>query len=106
MDKLFELIGQAGFPSTIVGGIVFLFFYLRKQEEGIRVEQTSTLKRLQEDKVAMQETIDKLEQEADDRETMIDTLRKKLRDVEDESSANRRRADGLEAKLEEQSKPE
>lgn len=100
MDKFLELLGTASFPSTIVGGVIFLFFYLKKQEAELRAELTGTLKRLQEEKLALYVTIDKLEQEADDRESIIDGLRKDLRAAEDDAIFHRRRADRAEARLE------
>lgn len=100
MDKFLELLGTASFPSTIVGGVIFLFFYLKKQEAELRAELTATLKRLQEEKLALYTTIEKLEQESEDREIMIDKLRSDLRAAEDDAISHRRRADRAEAKLE------
>ena len=100
MDKFLELLGQASFPSTIVGGVIFLFFYLKKQEAELRAELTATLKRLQEEKLALYATIEKLEQEGEDREVVIDNLRRDLRAAEDDAIFHRRRADRAEAKLE------
>lgn len=100
LDKFLELLGTASFPSTIVGGVIFLFFYLKKQEGELRAELTATLKRLQEEKVALYNTIDKLEQEAEDRESTIDKLRRDLRSAEDDAIFHRRRADRAEALLE------
>lgn len=105
LDKFLELLGTASFPSTIVGGVIFLFFYLKKQEGELRAELTATLKRLQEEKIALYNTIDKLEQEADDRELMINKLRTDLRAAEDDAIFHRRRADRAEARLESYEKP-
>lgn len=104
LDKFLELLGTASFPSTIVGGVIFLFFYLKKQEAELRAELTATLKRLQDEKVALYNTIDKLEQEADDRETVINGLRKELRAAEDDATFHRRRADRAEARLDTQTR--
>lgn len=100
MDKFLELLGSASFPSTIVGGVIFLFFYLKRQEAELRAELTATLKRLQEEKVALYSTIERLEQEGEDREGIIDKLRADLRAAEDDGIFHRRRADRAEAKLE------
>lgn len=100
MDKFLELLGQASFPSTIVGGVIFLFFYLKKQEAELRAELTATLKRLQEEKLALYATIEKLEQESEDREVVITNLRRDLRAAEDDAIFHRRRADRAEAQLE------
>jgi len=92
VDKLIEILGAAGYPSTIVGGVVFLFFYLRKQEAVIRN--------------ATKETIDSLEEELERRkkeilrlEALIISLRLELTTSQDESIVHRRRAEAAEAKI-------
>lgn len=100
LAKLFELLGQASFPSTIIGSVIFLFFYLKRQEGELRTELSATLKRLQETNVILDKKIDTLEDEADDREEVIDKLRKTLREAEDDAIFHRRRADRAEARLE------
>lgn len=100
MDKFLELLGTASFPSTIVGGVIFLFFYLKRQEAELRAELTATLKRLQEEKIVLYTTIERLEQESEDRESTIDKLRGSVRTAEDDATFHRRRADRAEAMLE------
>lgn len=84
MDKIFELVGVAGFPSTIVGGIIFMFFYLRKQEAGIRIEQVGSMKRIQDEKAALQAEIRLQDTEANAAEEKIDSLRREIRTLEDQ----------------------
>lgn len=84
MDKIFELVGVAGFPSTIVGGIIFMFFYLRKQEAGIRTEQVGTMKRIQDEKVALQAELRLHVIEANAAEEQIDKLRVEKHTLEDQ----------------------
>lgn len=84
MDKVFELVGVAGFPSTIVGGIIFMFFYLRKQEAGIRIEQVGSMKRIQDEKAALQAELRTQDLEVSAAEAQIDKLRRENRTLEDQ----------------------
>lgn len=101
MDKFLEVIGAAGYPTTTIGGVLLLFFYLRKAEAGMRTEINGSLARLQGEKAALQTEIDRLEEEADRMEDMFDQLRKDRRDAEDREIEQRRRAELAEAKLKE-----
>lgn len=87
MEQLFSILGTAGFPTSIAGALVFLFFWLKKYEASVRAEMTVSLERLQKDKEELQKRIKELETDVDDRETKIDELRKKMREAEDESIA-------------------
>lgn len=102
MDKVFETvagiltaIGPAGYPTSLLGGVLMLFFYHRKSEAGLRSELVTSLQRLQKDKEALQARIDRLQQEVDDGESEIDGYRKKNRALEDEAYNEKRRADDL-----------
>lgn len=90
MDKIFELVGVAGFPSTIVGGIIFMFFYLRKQEASIRAEQVESMKRIQDEKAALQAELRLRTEEAVKFDLQIDILRAEKRTLEDQLSILRR----------------
>lgn len=92
MDKFIDVISAAGYPTTIAGGIVFLFFYLRKQEALIRTTTREQIKTLEEDLEKRREEIIRLELE-------IKGLRTLLTLTEDESILNRRRAENAEARL-------
>lgn len=92
MDKFIDIISAAGYPTTIAGGIVFLFFYLRKQEALIRTTTREQIKTLEEDLEKRREEIIRLEAE-------IKGLRTLLTLTEDESILNRRRAENAEARL-------
>jgi cell division protein FtsB len=100
VDKVFESIGAflsavgpAGYPTSFLGGLLMLFYYLRKSEAGLRTELVSSLQRLQNDKAALQLRIDALQKELDAREADIDRLRAANRDLEDKAYNESRRAD-------------
>lgn len=88
MEQLFSILGTAGFPTSIAGALVFLFFWLKKYEASVRAEMTVSLERLQKDKEELQKRIKELETDVEDRESKIDELRKKMREAEDESIAH------------------
>lgn len=90
MEKIFELVGVAGFPSTIVGGVIFMFFYLRKQEAGIRAEQIETMKRIQDEKALLQAELRLQALELKSAEDQIDILRAEKHALEDKLSVLRR----------------
>lgn len=92
MDKFLDILGTAGYPSGIVGIVLMLLFYLRKQESGVRTDINGSLQRL------TAENLD-LKDELDAKETLIDTLRKERREAEDREDRQRRRAEAAEAKL-------
>lgn len=69
--------------TSLLGGVLMLFFYLRKQEKGLRVELVASLVRLQGDKDFLIARITKMQAELDERESKIDALRGMRRDVED-----------------------
>lgn len=92
MDKFLDILGTAGYPSGIVGIVLMLLFYLRKQESGVRTDINGSLQRL------TAENLD-LKDEILEKEEMIDTLRKERREAEDREDKQRRRADAAEAKL-------
>lgn len=102
MDKVFEgissfmtAIGPAGYPTSLLGGVLMLFFYLRKQEAGVRNDIVLSLQRLQKDKEILQARIDVLQAELDSKELEIDSVRKARRSVEDSLYNESKRADGL-----------
>lgn len=83
-EKLLELITSAGGQTTVVGGLLLVFFYLRKAEAGMRNEINGTLTRLQAERVELQAQIDRLEEESRNREILFDTLREERRIAQDE----------------------
>lgn len=102
MDKVFEgigafisAVGPAGYPTSLLGGVLMLFYYLRKSEAGLRSELVSSLQRLQKDKDGLQTRIDNLQREVDERENEIDRLRAANRTLEDKAYNESRRAEDL-----------
>lgn len=92
MEKFLDILGTAGYPSGIVGIVLMLLFYLRKQESGVRTDINGSLQRL------TAEILD-LKDELREKEDLIDTLRKERRAAEDREDQQRRRAEAAEAKL-------
>lgn len=100
MDKVIQgfesfvsAVGPAGYPTSLLGGVLMLFFYLRKQEAGVRNDIVSSLQRLQKDKEVLQERIEALQKEIDVCQAEIDTLRSQRRALEDKAYNESRRAD-------------
>ena len=91
VDKLFDALSAAGYPTTIVGGVLLLFFYLRKQESGVRADINGSLERLTKEN-------EDLRQENEEKETLIDGLRKEKREAEDLAHEYRRRLEDFERK--------
>lgn len=92
MDKFVDIISAAGYPTTIAGGIVFLFFYLRKQEAAIRTTTREQIADLEEDLERRRTEILRLEDE-------LKAVKKLLTESQDESIIERRRAEAAEARL-------
>lgn len=92
MDKFLDILGTAGYPSGIVGIVLMLLFYLRKQESGVRSDINGSLQRL------TAENLD-LKDEIREREDEIDRLRTLRREAEDREDKQRRRAETAEALL-------
>lgn len=101
MDQLFQFLSSAGYPTSIVGGVLLLFFYLRKAEAGIRAENAITFERLQKQVAELKAEIEKLEQELLEKEELIDGLRNLRRESEDREHDARRRALAAETRLRE-----
>lgn len=59
MDAFLQLAGTAGLPTSFVGVLLFLFFYMRKQEAAVRVEQLATIERLRGEIVELDAAKDK-----------------------------------------------
>ncbi len=59
MDAFLQLAGTAGLPTSFVGVLLFLFFYMRKQEAAVRVEQLATIARLRGEVVELDAAKDK-----------------------------------------------
>lgn len=92
MDKFLDILGTAGYPSGIVGIVLMLLFYLRKQESGVRTDINGSLQRL------TAENLD-LKDELQEKEDLVDTLRRERREAEDREDQQRRRAEAAEARL-------
>lgn len=103
MEAVFQFFGANGYQTTMVGGLMLLFFYMRNQEAGVRNDINLSLQRLQKDKELLQAEIEKLEAELDEKEAEIDDLRKQRRAAEDLAIAEGRRADAAEYKLRKES---
>ena len=76
-----------------------LLFYLRKQESGIRADINGSIQRLQTEKEADKKEIEELREQLAEKEDEIDALRKERRDAEDRENAQRRRAEALQAQI-------
>jgi predicted phage gp36 major capsid-like protein len=92
VDRFVDIISAAGYPTTIAGGIVFLFFYLRKQEAAIRTTTREQIADLEEDLERRRTEILRLEEE-------LRAIKKLLTESQDESIIERRRAEAAEARL-------
>jgi len=92
VDKFLDILGTAGYPSGIVGIVLMLLFYLRKQESGVRTDINGSLQRL------TAENLD-LKDELQEKEDLVDTLRRERREAEDREDQQRRRAEAAEARL-------
>lgn len=99
MDKFWDILGTAGYPSGIVGIVLMLLFYLRRQESGVRTDINGSLQRLTAETLDLRDEIDALEEKLREKETEIDTLRKERREAEDREDRQRRRAEAAEAKI-------
>jgi uncharacterized protein YlxW (UPF0749 family) len=92
VDKFLDILGTAGYPSGIVGIVLMLLFYLRKQESGVRTDINGSLQRLTAENLDLKDEL----REAQDE---IDTLRNERRAAEDREDKQRRRAEAAEAQL-------
>jgi septal ring factor EnvC (AmiA/AmiB activator) len=99
VDKFLDILGTAGYPSGIVGIVLMLLFYLRRQESGVRTDINGSLQRLTAEVLDLKDEIDSLKEEKDKLEDEIDTLRRERREAEDREDKQRRRAESAEAKL-------
>lgn len=99
MDKFWDILGTAGYPSGIVGIVLMLLFYLRRQESGVRTDINGSLQRLTAETLDLRDEIDVLEEKLQSKEAEIDTLRKERREAEDREDRQRRRAEAAEAKI-------
>lgn len=95
LAQLLSAISSAGYPATMIGGVLLLFFYLRKQEGILRQDFNVMLQRLQKDRQDLQTRLDARDDELDEKEAEIDKERRLRRDAEDEATKQRRRADDL-----------
>lgn len=103
MDKFLDILGTAGYPSGIVGIVLMLLFYLRKQESGVRTDINGSLQRLTAENLDLREELDREKdahkEEKRELEAEIDLLRKERREAEDRETQQRRRAEAAEARL-------
>lgn len=99
MDQLLQFLSSAGYPTTMVGGILFMLFYFRKAEAGIRAENAITFERLQKQVAELKAEIEHLEDEITEKEAQIDELRRLRREAEDLEIVAVRRANEAEAQL-------
>lgn len=99
MDKFWDILGTAGYPSGFVGICLMLLFYLRKQESGVRTDINGSLQRLTAETLDLKDEIDSNRDEIRSKEGEIDTLRRERRESEDREDKQRRRAEAAEAKL-------
>lgn len=90
---------STGYQTTMIGGVLLLFFYLRRQEAGVRNDINTSLQRLQKDKELLEAQIKELQAELDQRESEIDRVRRERREAEDTATRESRRADLAELRL-------
>lgn len=99
MEKFLDILGTAGYPSGIIGIVLTLLFYLRRQESGVRTDINGSLQRLTAENLDLREEIDEIKEEIRKKEAEIDTLRRERRESEDREDKQRRRAEAAEEKL-------
>jgi septal ring factor EnvC (AmiA/AmiB activator) len=99
VDKFLDILGTAGYPSGIVGIVLVLLVYLRRQESGVRTDINGSLQRLTAEVLDLRDQIDELEEKLKAKEDEIDLLRTERRAAEDRENQQRRRAESAEAKL-------
>lgn len=90
---------STGYQTTMIGGVLLLFFYLRRQEAGVRNDINTSLQRLQKDKELLEAQIKELQAELDQKESEIDKVRRERREAEDTATRESRRADLAELRL-------
>lgn len=59
MDAILQVVGTAGIPTSFVGVMLLLFFYMRKQEAEVRAVQIAAIERLRADVVELDAAKDK-----------------------------------------------
>lgn len=106
MDKFLDILGTAGYPSGIVGIVLMLLFYLRRQESGVRTDINGSLQRLTAEVLDLKDEIDSLKEEIDKLEGEKDSLRTERRVAEDREDQQRRRADAAEQRLKQLGEPD
>lgn len=99
MDKLIEILGTAGGPTTVIGVCLTLLFWIRRQENGVRTDINGSIQRLTVEKENQQAELEDLKDELEEKEDLIDKLREQRREAEDRETEQKRRADEAEAKL-------
>lgn len=106
MDKFLDILGTAGYPSGIVGIVLMLLFYLRRQESGVRTDINGSLQRLTAETLDLKDEIDELEEKLKEKNLEIDLVRKERREAEDREDQQRRRADAAEQRLKQLGEPD
>ena len=106
MDKFLDILGTAGYPSGIVGIVLMLLFYLRRQESGVRTDINGSLQRLTAETLDLRDEIDGLEDKLKEKDLEIDLVRKERREAEDREDQQRRRADAAEQRLKQLGEPD
>ena len=106
MDKFLDILGTAGYPSGIVGIVLMLLFYLRRQESGVRTDINGSLQRLTAETLDLRDEIDGLEDKLKEKDLEIDLDRKERREAEDREDQQRRRADAAEQRLKQLGEPD
>lgn len=73
LGKLMELFQSAGYPTTIVGGIILLFVYFRRTEAAMREELNGSLERLKKEREEADARADKAEiEKSNERKSRIE----------------------------------
>lgn len=93
MDILLDLLASAGPAGGIIGVVLLLLFYLRKQEQGVRADVNGSLARLTAENLDLRAEIREQDLKLEDYEAKFDELRTARREAEDRELQQTRRAD-------------
>lgn len=93
MDILIDLLGTVGPAGGIIGVVLLLLFYLRKQEAGVREDVNGSLARLTAENLDLRAEIKEKDERLDAYEAKFDELRTARREAEDRELQQRRRAE-------------
>ena len=100
MDAFLQFLGTAGYPTTMVGGVLVLFFLYRKHWESVNAELLAAQERLKKENTELLTSVEEYRTKAEDRERSIDEHREARREAENETNRLRRQVEILTGSLE------